>query len=140
MRYGYIGLGNLGAKLAGSLLRNGFDLTVSDLDRNAAEPLIAKGAKWAASPAELAASVDAVITCLPSPAVSEKVLDAILDGAKPGLVWIEMSTNDRDTILRLSAQGGRARRCDAGDARHRRRASGRDRRDHRDRRRRRRSV
>ena len=102
MRYGYIGLGNLGGKLAGSLLRNGFDLVVNDLDRANAEPLIAMGATWAASPAEVAAQVDAVITCLPSPSVSEKVLGAILSAARPGLVWIEMSTNDRDAILRLS--------------------------------------
>jgi 3-hydroxyisobutyrate dehydrogenase len=102
LRYGYIGLGNLGARLAGSLLRNGFDLTVNDLDRANAEPLIAKGAKWADSPGALAAEVDAVITCLPSPAVSAKVLDAILAHAKPGLVWIEMSTNDRDAIVALS--------------------------------------
>jgi len=102
LRYGYIGLGNLGGKLAGSLLRNGFDLVVNDLDRANAEPLIAMGATWAASPAEVAAQVDAVITCLPSPSVSEKVLGAILSAARPGLVWIEMSTNDRDAILRLS--------------------------------------
>ena len=103
MRYGYIGLGNLGGKLAGSLLRNRFDLVVNDLDRANAEPLIAMGATWAASPADVAAQVDAVITCLPSPSVSEKVLGAILSAARPGLVWIEMSTNDRDAILRLSA-------------------------------------
>jgi 3-hydroxyisobutyrate dehydrogenase len=102
LRYGYIGLGNLGGKLAGSLLRNGFDLVVNDLDRANAEPLIARGAAWAASPAEVAAQVDAVITCLPSPSVSEKVLGAILSAARPGLVWIEMSTNDRDAIIRLS--------------------------------------
>jgi 3-hydroxyisobutyrate dehydrogenase len=102
LRYGYIGLGHLGAKLAGSLLRNGFDLTINDIDRANAEPLIAEGAKWAASPAELAQKVDAIVTCLPSPAVSSKVLDQILAVARPGLVWIEMSTNDRDTIIALS--------------------------------------
>jgi 3-hydroxyisobutyrate dehydrogenase len=102
MRYGFIGLGNLGGKLAGSLLRKGFDLTVNDRDRAQAEPLLAAGAKWADSPAETAENVDAVITCLPSPTISERVLEQILAAAKPGLTWIEMSTNDRDTILRLS--------------------------------------
>ncbi len=102
MRYGFIGLGNLGAKLADSLLRNGFDLTLNDLDKAQAEPLIARGANWAASPDELAAQVDAVITCLPSPAVSARVLDQILASPRPGLVWIEMSTNDRDSIVALS--------------------------------------
>ena len=102
MRYGFIGLGNLGAKLAGSLVREGFDLTVNDMNRVHAEPLLAAGAKWGDSPAEIGMQVDAIITCLPSPTASEKVLEQILKTARPGLTWIEMSTNDRDTILRLS--------------------------------------
>jgi 3-hydroxyisobutyrate dehydrogenase len=106
MRYGFIGLGNLGGKLAGSLVRNGFDLVVNDINQANAEPLIAAGAAWAATPGEVAAEVGAVITCLPSPAVSERVLtgpDGVLAGAKRGSTWIEMSTNDRDTILRLAS-------------------------------------
>jgi 3-hydroxyisobutyrate dehydrogenase len=87
IRYGYIGLGHLGAKLAGSLLREGFALTVHDLNRDLAAPLLGAGALWAESPKVLAASCDAVITCLPSPAVSEKVLcgaDGIIAGLKRG--------------------------------------------------------
>src|SRR5271170_3913289 len=106
MRYGFIGLGNLGGKLAASIARNGFDLVVNDADPKSAEPLLAAGAGWAATPAEVAAQVDAVITCLPSPAVSERVLtgpEGVLAGAKPGATWIEMSTIDQDTILRLAA-------------------------------------
>ena len=90
MRYGYIGLGHLGGHLAASLLRNGFALTVHDRDRAAADPLIAKGAAWADSPKALAARCDAVITCLPSPAVSEAVLagrDGILAGLAKGGAW-----------------------------------------------------
>jgi len=102
MIYGFLGLGHLGAKLAGSLARAGFELVVYDLDPQAAEPLVAAGARLAGSPAEVAAAVDAVVTCLPSPAVSARVLEAVLDGARPGLVWIEMSTNDRDSILALA--------------------------------------
>jgi 3-hydroxyisobutyrate dehydrogenase len=106
MRYGFIGLGNLGGKLAASLARNGFDLVVNDADPKSAEPLLAAGARWAATPAEVAAQVDGVITCLPSSAVSERVLtgpEGVLAGAKPGATWIEMSTIDQDTILRLAA-------------------------------------
>ena len=106
MRYGYIGLGHLGGHLAASLLRNGFALTVHDRDRTAAEPLIAKGAAWTDSPKALAARCDAVITCLPSPAVSEAVLagsDGILAGLAKGGAWIEMSTLGRDEIQRLAA-------------------------------------
>jgi 3-hydroxyisobutyrate dehydrogenase len=106
MRYGYVGLGHLGGHLAASLLRNGFALTVHDRDRAAADPLIAKGAAWADSPKALAARCDAVITCLPSPAVSEAVLagpDGILAGLAKGGAWIEMSTLGRDEIQRLAA-------------------------------------
>jgi 3-hydroxyisobutyrate dehydrogenase len=106
MRYGYIGLGHLGGQLAASLLRAGFALTVHDRNRAAADALIAKGAVWADSPKALAARCDAVITCLPSPAVSEAVLtgaDGILAGLAQGGTWIEMSTLGRDEIQRLAA-------------------------------------
>jgi 3-hydroxyisobutyrate dehydrogenase len=106
MRYGFIGLGNLGAPLAASLLRSGFAVTVHDLDRRAADPLLAAGASWASSPRETAAAVDAVITCLPSPKATEAVLtgDAgVLAGLSPGGTWIEMSTSDAETTRRLAA-------------------------------------
>lgn len=106
MRYGYIGLGNLGVQLAASLLREGFALVVHDRNEAAAEPLRARGAAWVATPRELATQCDAVITCLPSPAVSEAVLsgsDGILAGLKRGGCWIEMSTLGREEILRLAA-------------------------------------
>ena len=73
---GFVGLGNVGAKLAGSLLRNGVDLTVRDLDKKAAAPLLAAGGKWAGSAAEMAANCDILITCLPSPVISAQVLEA----------------------------------------------------------------
>lgn len=106
MRYGFIGLGNLGVHLAGSLLREGFDLTVNDLNHAAAESLLAKGAAWADSPRDVASRVDAVITCLPSPSASTHVLtseNGVLAGLKPGGTWIEMSTTDQQDIERLSA-------------------------------------
>ncbi len=106
MRYGFIGLGNLGGPLAANLLRRGVDLTVHDLKREAAEPLLAAGARWAETPRALAESVGAVIACLPSPAASERVLtgeDGLLAGFKAGATWIETSTLDQETILRLAA-------------------------------------
>lgn len=115
MRYAYIGLGNLGANLAGCLLRAGFAVTVHDRNPEPAQRLLAMGATWAATAREAAADVDAVITCLPSPAVSEAVLAQILDGLKPGGTWIEMSTLDRDTVLRLAsvaeARGAKMLEC-----------------------------
>ena len=108
MHYGYIGLGNLGVKCAGCLLKGGFDLTVNDINSDNAAPLLADGARWAESAAALAASVDHVITCLPSPAVSEKVLAEILPAMKPGATWVEMSTLGRDDVLHLAQIAKRA--------------------------------
>ena len=62
MRIGFIGLGNVGGKLAGSLLRNGYDLVVRDLDREAARPFLDAGAGWTDSPREMAEQCDVVIT------------------------------------------------------------------------------
>ena len=106
MKIGFIGLGNVGHKLAGSLLRNGFDLTVRDLDRSAAQALISKGANFAESPGEMARQCDLVITCLPSPAASAAVMEAedgLLSGWKPGTIWAEMSTTDEAEVKRLGA-------------------------------------
>ena len=75
MIVGFIGLGNVGGKLAGSLLRNGFDLTVRDLDRDAARRFLDAGAHWGETPARMMESCDAVITCLPTPAASATVLE-----------------------------------------------------------------
>ncbi len=105
-RIGFIGVGNLGFHLAASLLRAGFPLTVFDLHRGAAEGLLGAGAAWANSPADLAAKVETVITCLPSPqAVSAVVAgdDGVLAGLPAGGTWIDMSTNDFHELRRLAA-------------------------------------
>jgi 3-hydroxyisobutyrate dehydrogenase len=108
MHYGYIGLGNLGAACAGCLLSAGFKVTVFDLNASLAAPLVARGAVLASSAEDLAGSVDHVITCLPSPAVSERVLRAILPQMKPGASWVEMSTLGRDEVLKLAAVAAEA--------------------------------
>lgn len=107
MKVGFIGLGNVGGKLAGSLLRNGADLTVRDLDPEAAAPFLEQGAAWADSPSEMAQAVDLVITCLPSPQASAAVMEAddgILAGLSPGMIWAEMSTTDEAEVKRLGAK------------------------------------
>ena len=106
MKIGFIGLGNVGAKLAGSLLRNGFDLSVRDVERDAARDLLGRGARWSESGAAMARSCDVVITCLPSPAVSAEVMqaaDGVLAGLDTGKIWLEMSSTDADEIRRLGA-------------------------------------
>ncbi len=107
MKVGFIGLGNVGGKLAGSLLRNGIELTVRDLDAQAAAPFLDAGASWADSPREMAEAVDVVITCLPSPAASAAVMEAedgVLAGLSSGMVWAEMSTTDEAEVTRLGAK------------------------------------
>ncbi len=104
--YAFVGLGHLGAMLAGSLSRNGFEVIVCDPRPEAVEGLVALGATAAATPAEAARAAGNAITCLPSPAVSEAVLagpGGLLEGLPPGGTWIEMSTNGRDEIVRLAA-------------------------------------
>jgi 3-hydroxyisobutyrate dehydrogenase len=106
MRLGFIGLGNLGAHLARSLLRAGFALAVHDLERERASGLIAAGAAWGATPRQVAERADSVFTCLPSPAAVAAVLEAadgVLAGLRPGGTWIDMSTNDPDEVGRLAA-------------------------------------
>ena len=106
MKYGFIGLGNLGRNLAGSLVREGFQVTLTDINPAAAASLLQSGAVWAPDAQAVAADVDAVITCLPSPSVSQKVLAGergILCGLKPGRTWIEMSTNDTAEVKKLAA-------------------------------------
>lgn len=126
MKVGFIGLGNVGAKLAGSLLRNGFDLWVRDLDKSAAEPFIDRGAHFSQSPREMAETVDLVITCLPSPAICEAVMegpDGVLAGIGPGKIWAEMSTTDADLVASLArkviALGAEAIECPVSGGCHR---------------------
>ena len=126
MKVGFIGLGNAGGKLAGSLLRNKHDLTVHDLSKEAAQPFLDGGAKWANSPKEMAESCDLIITCLPSPAACSAVMEAdngILAAMAPGKIWAEMSTTDASEIKRLAAlveaKGGMAVECPVSGGCHR---------------------
>ncbi len=107
MKIAFIGLGNVGGKLSGSLLRNGFDLVVRDLEQTAAAPLLERGALWGDSPKAMAEGADAVITCLPSPAASAEVMEAgdgVLAGMSAGKLWLEMSTTDEAEVRRLGAK------------------------------------
>lgn len=107
MKIGFIGLGNVGGKLAGSILRNGHTLRVHDLDRTIVQAFEERGAEAAACPAEVARWAELTITCLPSPAASASVLedeDGVLEGLSAGKLWAEMSTTDEAEIRRLGAR------------------------------------
>ncbi len=123
MKVGFIGLGNVGAKLSGSLLRNGVDLVVHDLSSDLVSKFVAKGAQAAENPAQMMRDCDAVITCLPSPAASDAVMQDMLPEVRPGKIWMEMSTTDEAEVKRLGAlvmdRGGAAVDCPVSGGCHR---------------------
>lgn len=106
MKIGFVGLGNVGGKLAGSILRNGFDLAVHDLNEDLVADFVTRGASRADTPKALAETCDIVITCLPSPAACSQVLESdngVLAGLSAGKIWAEMSTTDETEIKRIAA-------------------------------------
>ncbi len=126
MRIGFIGLGNVGGKLSGSLIRNGMDVTVLDLNQTLVDQFVSLGAKAGTSPADVMRRCDYVVTCLPSPAASASVVegeDGLLEAMGPGKVWMEMSTTDEEEVLRLGAKviaaGGEAVDCPVSGGCHR---------------------
>ncbi|SNR57675.1 NAD(P)-dependent oxidoreductase [Puniceibacterium sediminis] len=123
MQVGFIGLGAVGAKLAGSLLRNGISLTVHDLDPAPVASFTARGAKTATGPAAMMRACDVVITSLPSPAASEAVLTQLLPEMTKGKIWMEMSTTDPTKIVdqaaRVAATGALAVECPVSGGCHR---------------------
>lgn len=123
MKIGFVGLGNVGGKLSGSLLRNGVDLSVHDLNPELVAAKVAAGATDGRDPANLMQTCDVVITCLPSPAASAAVLEQMLPHVTQGKTWMEMSTTDEAEIKRIAAEvearGGAAVDCPVSGGCHR---------------------
>jgi 3-hydroxyisobutyrate dehydrogenase len=106
MKVGFIGVGNIGAPIAGQLLKAGYALTVSDLRREAAAGLLAAGASWADTPAEIAENCDIVATCLPGPREMEAVClgaGKLVENLKPGALYIDHTTNAPALVRRVHA-------------------------------------
>ena len=107
MKIGFIGLGNVGSKLAGSLLRNGYEVIVRDLNDDFVADFVARGAHAADSPKQLAQASDIIITCLPSPDACSAVMEGteadegVIAGLSAGKIWLEMSTTDESEIRRI---------------------------------------
>jgi len=104
MKVGFIGLGNVGGKLAESLIRNKFDLTVRDLDKKLTKKFSELGAMVAQTPKKLAEKVDLIITCLPSPKICSEVMekkDGVVEGLSKDKIWLEMSTTDNKEVKRI---------------------------------------
>ena len=105
LRIGFIGLGALGEGLCNNLVKAGYPVTVNDLNKDLAKRLLEGGATWSEDVAGTCRDADVVITVLPSPAVSRKVVEGangVFDNLKSGGTWIEMSTTDMEDLLRLA--------------------------------------
>ena len=105
LRIGFIGLGALGEGLCNNLVKAGYPVTVNDLNKDLAQRLLAGGATWSDDVAGTCRDADVVITVLPSPAVSRKVVEGaggVFENLKSGGTWIEMSTTDMEDLLRLA--------------------------------------
>ena len=123
MHVGFIGLGNVGGKLSGSLLRNGVKLLVHDLDKGLVNNLVSMGAADGKNPRNIMETCDVIITCLPSPSASNEVMQQMIEFVTKGKVWLEMSTTDEAEVRRLGAlvieKGGAAVDCPVSGGCHR---------------------
>ena len=123
MHVGFIGLGNVGGKLSGSLLRNGTKLSVHDLNKSLVTEFVSRGAIDGQNPRNIMQTCDVIITCLPSPSASNEVMHQMLEFITPKKVWMEMSTTDEAEVKRLGAlvkeKGGSAVDCPVSGGCHR---------------------
>jgi 3-hydroxyisobutyrate dehydrogenase-like beta-hydroxyacid dehydrogenase len=106
MKIGFIGVGNIGAPIAGQLLEAGHTLVVHDIRREAADALLGAGATWSSSPAALAAGCEVVATCLPGPVEMEQVClgpGDLVGHLEPGALYIDHTTNSPALVRRVQA-------------------------------------
>ncbi|MCY3980355.1 MAG: NAD(P)-dependent oxidoreductase [Alphaproteobacteria bacterium] len=101
MRIGFIGLGTMGGPMALNIRKAGFEMTVHDLNRQAARALEAAGAVWAESARAVADASDVVLTSLPGPPEVETVAPELLAGFERGKVWFDLTTNSPVLVRRL---------------------------------------
>lgn len=123
MKVGFVGLGNVGGKLSGSLIRNKIDVEVYDLNPQLIAEKVEQGATDGRSPGQMMQTCDVVITCLPSPAACAAVLEDMLPHVAAGKIWMEMSTTDAAEVKRLAElvaeKGGAAVDCPVSGGCHR---------------------
>ena len=118
MKIGFIGLGIMGSRMAANLLKNGSHLIIYNRTAEKAKPLLAEGATWAESPANLAESADILFTILADPeAVQNTALGAngFLDRLHPGSIWVDSSTVN-PSFTKMMAQEAHERRIHFVDA------------------------
>ena len=102
---GFIGLGNVGSKLANSLLISDYNLFIHDLEKEKGMNLLKNGATWENNIKTLSENCTVIITCLPSPdAVLEVILGnyGLIQYINKKHLWIEMSTTDENQMKKLT--------------------------------------
>jgi 3-hydroxyisobutyrate dehydrogenase len=107
MRVGFVGLGNMGSAAARNLARAGHELWVHDIRREAGDALIAEGATWSDSPAEMVGSVDVVLSMVFGPAQIEQVVrgdHGLLAGDCSAKSWIDLTTSTPALMRALAAE------------------------------------
>lgn len=107
MKVGFIGLGTMGLPMTKNLIKAGWQVSVISRSRGPIEDALALGAIESASPKEMAASVDIVLTCLPMPDTIETIYfgsDGLLEGAKEGTILIDHSTVSPELNRRMDEQ------------------------------------
>jgi 3-hydroxyisobutyrate dehydrogenase-like beta-hydroxyacid dehydrogenase len=105
-KVGFIGLGTIGRPMATNIVKKGFPLTVFDLNQDAVASLIEAGAEGRATAAEVARASDVVITMVPdAPDVEKAALGpgGVIEGIRPGAIYIDMSTVDPGTSRKIGA-------------------------------------
>ncbi len=104
MRIGFIGLGMMGSHMVANLQKAGHDLVVHDVRREAGEPALRRGARWAETPADAARQSEIVLTSLPGPKEVELVVlgnNGVIHGAQAGSFYVDLSTSSPTLIRRI---------------------------------------
>ncbi|MEY4099109.1 MAG: hypothetical protein RL300_280 [Pseudomonadota bacterium] len=102
MKLGFIGLGTMGAGMALNLRKAGHEMVVHDVRKASADPLIAAGATWVDTVAEVGAKSDVVFTSVPGPKEMQQIglgEGGLLSSMRPGTAWFDLSTNS-PTVVR----------------------------------------
>ena len=104
MHIGFIGLGMMGSHMVANLQKAGHDLVIFDVRREAGEPALKRGARWAETPADAARQSEIVMTSLPGPKEVEQVVlgdNGVIHGAQPGSFYVDVSTSSPTLIRRI---------------------------------------
>ncbi|OGO00054.1 MAG: hypothetical protein A2Y58_00730 [Chloroflexi bacterium RBG_13_51_52] len=111
MKTGFIGIGQMGKHMSRRILDAGYDLTVHDLQKEAAAPLLKKGAGWGDTPKEVAESCEIFFSSLPTPKSIEEVVygeNGLSKGWKKGDIYVDMSTNSPSLIRKIAGDARKA--------------------------------